>query len=172
MCYSVCWKVREVLEALEASEVQDVQDVMRCALHCLLEMLEVQGVTEVMRRVLLCMLEAVEVPEVPGMLGIDAGDPGGDVLVLLRLLEAMSCVLLCLLEVLEVLEMMRYVLGTTLYAGRCGGFEISIVAVFSSQSTIRRSCIRALGSSNLCPFREPHFFHYISSTSPQRLNLF
>ena len=49
--------------------------------------------------------------------------------VLLCTLEAVEGEL-CLLEVLEVLEVML----DTPYAGGCGGFEISIVAVFSFQS--------------------------------------
>ena len=142
MCAPCALRLQEVLE------VQDVQDVMRCALLCLLEMLEVQRVTEVMRHVLLCMREAVEAPKVAGMLAIDAGDPGRDVL--------------C----------------ATLFAGCIGGagddalcaryypvcwrmwwfrnFHRSRFLVTVHHETELHPCF---GLVNLCPFRDAHFFH-------------
>jgi len=72
---------------------------------------EVLDVPEVMCCVLLCLLEVLEALDVP---------------------EVMHCVLLCLLRSLEALDVMPCVLGT-LYVRSCGGFEISVVAAFSSQ---------------------------------------
>ncbi len=96
--------------------------MMCCVLLCILEavegglcslvveVLEASEAPEVIRCMLLCILEAVE--------------GGRCLLEVLKVLDVMRCVLLCMLEAVE---------------GGLGfgkGFEISVVAVFSSQFAI------------------------------------